>query len=167
MRNPDPKSTNPDPNHRSAFARRFLEYFDAVDPPPETFAALAAGPWQVRSTPDGSWGCYAPGVAEPEITLHQRHLALLAAAALPVAVPQRRFKFKEGVYRPCVILDDGEESGTASWAYQEFLTTLNSFADLASSPVSLAYLLEAVGNPVLDRTGLVLGEHVRARGDLA
>ena len=85
---------------------------------------------------------------------------------MPVAVPQRRFKFKEGVFRPCVILDDGEEAGTASWAYQEFLTTLNSFVALTSSPVSLAYLLEAVGNPVLDRTGLVLGEHVRARGDL-
>ena len=157
MRSRETQSTNPSPFDLAFEAWRALD-----DEPPNTEAELS-GPWRVVMTP-GGWGCFAEGESRPNAAFHDRHLALLAAAALPATATANRFHLGDPHAEGPTILDAGEVAGSTTSFNPEFVAGLGLLAALIASPSSLAFVLEAAGATAVERTGKILAQRLQKRG---
>lgn len=133
------------------------------DEPPTAAEAELCGPWWVRRLAgDGGFGLFRRGDEEageaPFAVFVQRHVALLAAAALPGIGRDESFRVHPeaaaGVYP---VLRGGVEVGAVGVFLAELATSLQALELVARSPTALALLLEAAGPTALERAGRELG----------
>ena len=156
MADPQQSSSPPD---EGAFSPSFLRLLDQRSDPMATRTSLQEGPWQIHPTADQKWGCWAEGEAEPYAILDHRYLALLFCAALPIASGPGHFAI-ERHGESWIVLQNGIPVGSLKWGNDELITTVDRFHGHLCRPASFAYLMEAAGGGILDRTGRILSQRV-------
>ena len=145
------------------FDADLLDRLAGEEEPPAT-EAETAGPWRVEPAAEGGWACLAEGEETPLAVLAERHGAYLLAAALPASGEVGRFRIGEAAGPPYPLLEDGRPAGTLAVASEELVSTLNLLAAVGRSPRSVAFLLRALGRPVLERAGRIVASWIAEEG---
>lgn len=145
------------------FTEEALERLRRTDEPPTAAEAELSGPWRVRELPGGDgFGVFRRGDEEagdpPLGRFAGRHLALLAAAALPGLGRASGFRVgPEGGDAGYPLLREGVEVGALGVFLADLAPALDALEALLRSPPALALLLEAAGPTALERAGRELG----------
>jgi hypothetical protein len=133
--------------------------------------AEMAGPWLVEPLPSRGFGLFRAGESpergfQPFAVFPDRFLALLAAAILPGLGrdPLLQLNPEPSPQGYEIQLDDGTVVAHLELFDELFVGHMNAVVGLARSPVSLAYVAEAVGATALKRCGAILAERVRTAG---
>lgn len=147
------------------FTEEALRRLSDWDEPPTAWEAELSGPWQVIRLGD-DYGVVQAGKEDAGAPLGRftsRHLALLAAAALPGLGRGSAFEVQqESGEHGYPVRREGVDVG----ALRVFLADLGPALDLLEtflrSPRALALLLEAAGPTALARAGRALGQRLQA-----
>ena len=145
------------------FPEEALERLRRADEPPTAAEAELSGPWRVRELPaGGDFGVFRRGDEEagdpPLARFGGRHLALLAAAALPGLGRATGFRVgPEAGEAGYPLLREGIEVGALGVFLADLAPALDALEALLRSPPALALLLEAAGPTALERAGRELG----------
>jgi hypothetical protein len=140
-----------------------LERLRRADEPPTAAEAELSGPWRVRALPGGAgFGVFRRGDQEagdpPLGCFAGRHLALLAAAALPGLGRAAVFRVgPEAGVQGYPLLREGVEVGALGVFLADLAPALDALEAVLRSPPALALLLEAAGPTALERAGRELG----------
>ena len=145
------------------FTEEALERLRRGDEPPTAAEAELSGPWRVRRLPgNAGFGLFRRGDEEagdpPLARFAGRHLALLAAAALPGLGRASAFRVgPEAGEAGYPLLREGVEAGALGVFLAELAPALDALEAVVRSPAALALLLEAAGPTALERAGRELG----------
>lgn len=145
------------------FTEEALERLRRADEPPTAAEAELSGPWRVCELPEGGvFGVFRRGDEEagdpPLGRFAGRHLALLAAAALPGLGRGSGYRVApEAGAAGYPLLREGVEAGALGVFLADLAPALDVLEALLRSPPAMALLLEAAGPTALERAGRELG----------
>ncbi len=137
---------------------------------PAAGEAELSGPWRVSRLADGGFALFRPAEQEsgepPLAVFADRHLALMAAAALPGVGREELFRVDpEAVGAGYPLLRSGCEVGALRVFLADLARSLHVLECVVRSPAAFALLLEAAGPTVLERAGAELGLRLVALPD--
>lgn len=144
------------------FTEEALERLRRADEPPTAAEAELSGPWRVHELREGGFGVFRHGDEEagdpPLGRFAGRHLALLAAAALPGLGRASAYRVDpQGGEAGYPLVREGVEVGALGIFLADLAPALDALEALLRSPPALALLLEAAGPTALERAGRELG----------
>lgn len=151
------------------FTEEALRRLGDYEEPPTAAEAELSGPWRVEPLGRG-FGVFQCGDDEagdpPLGRFAARHLALLAAAALPGLGRASAFRVHpEAGEFGYPVQREGVEVGAVRIFLADLAPGLDALETLLRSPAALALLLEAAGPTALERAGRVLGQRLAAGGE--
>jgi len=150
------------------FTEEALRRLSDYDEPPTAAEAELSGPWRVERLGHafGVFQCGDDAGDPPLGRFAARHLALLAAAALPGLGRASAFRVHpEAGEFGYPVLREGVEVGAVRIFLADLAPALDALETLLRSPAALAVLLEAAGPTALERAGRVLGQRLVAMTD--
>ena len=153
--------TTPVPSAPNAFAPEFLTLLADRDEPVTAAEADTAGPWHLEPHPEaGGWAVLWQGASlpssQPVATFAKKDAARLAAAVLPSTGRRSRYRLgKDPDELGYPVYDDDQVVGHFERFHEDLLIALNVVDALASSPISLAWLLDAAGGLALEHAGKI------------
>ena len=151
----------PAPN---AFTLEYLELLAERDEPVTAAEADVAGPWHLEAHPmEEGWAVLRQGASltssQAQASFKHKAAARLAAAVLPSIGRRPRYRLgKEPDALGYPVFDGLELVGHFQFFDEAFLAALNVADALASAPVDLAWLLDAVGGQALAHAGKIAFE---------
>jgi len=149
------------------FTEEALERLRRWEEAPTAGEAELAGPWRVEPLAGGGFGVFRSGefeAGEPPLgRFAGRHLALLAAAALP-GVGRRPTYHVHPEAGPAgyPLVREGLEAGALGVFLADLAPALDALEAIVRAPAALALLLEAAGPTALERAGRALGLRLAA-----
>jgi len=148
----------------NAFTAEYLELLAERDEPVTAAEADVAGPWHLEAHPSSGWAVLRQAEnlesSQPMAIFSKKDAARLAAAVLPSTGRRSRYRLgKDPDALGYPVYDDAQVVGHLERFHENLVVALNVVDALVSSPVALAWLLDAAGGLALAHAGKIAVEH--------